>query len=110
MNRSDLPVQHQATVLPGTACQAQPGDEVLYLDDDGRRAAVSAQIVLITPDRQTVTLVSGSEQELVLPRDEPVLLIRDAGPLWSMLDGRRGGERGRDRERGGGGHRDGEPA
>ncbi len=90
MKRSDMPVEHHAEVLPGTACQAEPGDEVLYLDDHGERKAVCAQIVLITPDRQTVTLVSDTEQELVLPRDEPVLLIRGAGPLWSMLSGRRG--------------------
>lgn len=85
MNSTDIPVTHDARVLPGTASQAEPGDEVIYLDDHGGRQAVCAQFVLITPDRKTVTLVSGSAQELVLPRDEPVLLIRGAGPLWSML-------------------------
>jgi hypothetical protein len=72
----------QPQLIPAEACEAQPGDEVLCLDDGGNRMALRAEYVLMSPDRATVTLVPRGAAEITVGRHHPVMLLRGTDESW----------------------------
>jgi hypothetical protein len=68
--------------MAGHAREAQPGDEVVYVDARGEHHAAQAECLIFDIDRVTVRLIT-PVGERVLDCDQPVMLIRglDRTPL-----------------------------
>lgn len=76
---------HRPEVLMATAMDAEPGDEVIFVDDAGKHEAVHVEYAVTDASRPTVTLVPAGDAEREVARDRPVLLIRGAGTLLTMI-------------------------
>jgi hypothetical protein len=69
-------------LISAAAHEAEPGDEVICLDDGGNRHAVRAEYVLMSPDRERVTLVPRDAPEITVERNHPVMLLRGGDATW----------------------------
>jgi hypothetical protein len=82
---SPQPEPEHPQLLPGIAIDAQPGDEVIYVDEGGQHQVVHLEYLLARPEESTVTLVPAGRGQCVLGREHPVLILRGAEALLARL-------------------------